>query len=1097
MASSNDGTTVEIHGNIVARGNVIIGGSETAKRRAGRLSFNIPNLPRNYQVRASDLDDIRASLNREASTVGVFGLRGMGGIGKTVLATAVARDPEVLGAFPDGVVWLTFGRNASVLTKAAELATAITGQPSRFESADGARGELGVLTHRHSLLVVLDDLWEPAAADPFTGLGSRCRVLITTRDTRVLDRANASQHEVGLLALPAAREFLAAAVNQFNADTLPSEADAIIRQCGRLPLALAAVGALIRTGTFGWSEALQALEQGDTDLFDVSWLPDPEHRTLAVVLHVSVVVLPEDAKECFLACAPFQEDVAIPEAALLRIWSGIVPSEMRAKLIAAELTARSLVTRDEQRRYRIHDLYFDYLHHAAAPLSVRHDYLVERYRLTCRSGWEFCADDGYIVHHLPWHLQQANLQEQLRGLLFCLPWLVHRLNCTNINALIADCALLQDDSEAAALASALTLSAHLLARSPLQLAGQLGSRLAKTHGPTIMRLLNEIRSSSCFVPLYGPYLTPPGGAELRRFEGHSDKVISVAVLPNGRNALSASHDGTMRLWDLDSGAELHCFNVHTSGVTSAAVLPDGRRALSASGDGTLRLWDVESKAELHRFKEHRGRTLSITVLPDGRHALTASMDGVLRLWDIDTGVQQTFRAEHDDALYAVAVLPDKRCAVSASGDLMLHLWDIDSGAELLQFKGHTHWVTSAAVLPNGHCVLSGSEDATLRLWNIDTGDELHRFEGHTASVNSVAVLPDGRRAMSASDDRTLRLWDIENLMELRRFEGHTGEVHSVAVLPSGRRAISASEDATLRLWNIEGEAELRRVGGHTGAVWSVAALPDGRHAFSASDDETLRLWDIETGAELRRFKGHTGKVNSFAVLPDGRRALSGFSDGTLRLWDIRSGAELRRFKERTGKVQSVAMLPNGRHALSVGIARSLFLWDTETGAELRLFRGYAGWVTSVAVFPDGCRALSASRDDVMRLWDIRSGALLRSFEGHGREVRSVTVMPGSRRALSGSGDQTLRLWNIDTGAELRRFEGHTGGVNAVILLLGGRRALSASDDATLRLWDVESGAELARYVGDLGFTALAATPDSNRVLTGNVTGQVVPFRIPE
>jgi WD40 repeat protein len=46
-----------------------------------------------------------------------------------------------------------------------------------------------------------------------------------------------------------------------------------------------------------------------------------------------------------------------------------------------------------------------------------------------------------------------------------------------------------------------------------------------------------------------PTFTPPG-AELRRFEGHGDRVTSVTVLADGRRALSGSRDRTLTLWDL-------------------------------------------------------------------------------------------------------------------------------------------------------------------------------------------------------------------------------------------------------------------------------------------------------------------------------------------------------------------------------------------------------------------------------------------------------------------------------------------------------------------------------------------------------------------
>ncbi len=269
----------------------------------------------------------------------------MGGIGKTVIATALALDAAVRSHFPDGVAWLTFGRDAPALTKAVELAAAITNQTTRFEFVDGAHGQLGEMTRDLTLLVVLDNIWEPEAADPFTGLGPKCRVLITTRDARVLTRASANRYDVDLLTPAAARDFLAIATGLAIADAWPPEADLIIQHCGHLPLALAAAGALIRRGTYSWSDALQALEEGATEEFDTSWLRDPEQRNIAVVLRISVEELPSEAKACFLACAAFRDDADIPEAALLRLWSGIASNGRLAKLVIEELEGRSLLMR--------------------------------------------------------------------------------------------------------------------------------------------------------------------------------------------------------------------------------------------------------------------------------------------------------------------------------------------------------------------------------------------------------------------------------------------------------------------------------------------------------------------------------------------------------------------------------------------------------------------------------------------------------------------------------------------------------------------------------------------------------------------------------
>jgi WD40 repeat protein len=61
-------------------------------------------------------------------------------------------------------------------------------------------------------------------------------------------------------------------------------------------------------------------------------------------------------------------------------------------------------------------------------------------------------------------------------------------------------------------------------------------------------------------------------------------------------------------------------------------MPDGRRALSASFDGTVRLWNVETGAELRRFNRQGEQLVDVAVSPDGKWVAVGSMKGTLRLW---------------------------------------------------------------------------------------------------------------------------------------------------------------------------------------------------------------------------------------------------------------------------------------------------------------------------------------------------------------------------------------------------------------------------------------------------------------------------------
>ena len=1047
-------------------------------------------------------------------------LQGGGGFGKTTLAKAICHDERVKAAFPDGIVWVTIGQTPNLVRLLNQQIQLLSHEPPIADVNLAAARWQALLTDKR-LLVVLDDVWQLSYAKPFVPQSPTCALLLTTRQREVAHRLDAQAVDINQMRPQEGTELLLAWLDEPPSDIQPFRE--LAHFLGQWPLLLELAAGQLRElvdlDQVPLSEAISelrhALKEKGFTAFDRR---DEGQRNQAISISLAVSLEhleKENLQTRFLELAIFPEDTDIPFETIGRLWANTANWSPKQSTNAIRTMQRySLFTHynPHSQVVRLHDVIRALLvEQQDERLPTLHTQLLNTYHL---ADWtNLPPDEPYLWHHLTYHLRQAGRLEELRAPLFNFDWLQAKLNATDINALISDYNwLANEDKDVERVQRTLRQASHILAEDKQQLAGQLIGRLLNEPSPAIQQLLTNITLPHPWLRPLTPSLQE-SSALIRTLQGHTGWVNGVAVTPDGRVAISASYDKTLKVWDIESGQELYELRGHAKskrpyfgGVNGVAVTPDGRLAISASDflfrDHMLKVWDIESGQQLKGLRGHTFGVTGVAVTPNGRLAISTSNDKTLKVWNIESGQQLKSWRGHTDMVTGVAVTPDGRLAISASLDGTLKVWDIESGQELYELRGHAKskrpysgGVNGVAVTPDGRLAISASSDHTLKVWDIESGQELYQWRGHTDRVNGVAVTPDGRLAISASLDGTLKVWDIESGQELSEWRGHTDRVKGVAVTPDGRLAISASYDKTLKVWDIESRQELYQWRGHTDSVWEVAVTPDGRLAISVSRDNTLKVWDIESSQELKELRGHTDEVTGVAVTPDGRLAISASYDKTLKVWDIESGQELYEWRGHTNSVNGVAVTPDGRLAISASSDHTLKVWHVESGQERHELRGHTSSVNAVAVTPNGRLAISASYDKTLKVWDIKSGQKLHEWRGHTDSVNGVAVTPDGRLAISASRDQMLKVWDIKSGQKLHEWRGHTDRVNGVAVTPNGRLAISASEDKTLKVWQLSSGLCLTKCHLNDDLRTCAVAPDGVTIMAGGASGRVHFLRL--
>jgi RNA polymerase sigma factor (sigma-70 family) len=346
-------------------------------------------------------------------------------------------------------------------------------------------------------------------------------------------------------------------------------------------------------------------------------------------------------------------------------------------------------------------------------------------------------------------------------------------------------------------------------------------------------------------------LAVPGGAAVR-----------AALSPDGKTVAAAGgQEGyRLRLWDADTGRERCPLEGHEAPVRFLAFTPDGKGAVTAAEDDTVRLWDIATARVVRTlpvYSRYRGGC-ALALSPDGRILATRNALMHIDLLDVASGKLLARCSGHQNRIAAVNFSPNSKTLASAASDRTVRLWDANTGKELRRFEGHTDDPTCVVFAPDGKRLFSSSEnkDRTIRLWDVATGTMLRRFVGHRAYIACLALSPDGKTLASSAADGTVRLWDVDAGQERHRIDGdalgHQPHVPSLAFAPDGRTLLLGKLSGGVELWEVATGKLRHRFAGHRGGVWTVAFTPDGRAVASGGVDTTVLLWDVSGQAGTPR-----------------------------------------------------------------------------------------------------------------------------------------------------------------------------------------------------------------------------------------------------
>jgi WD40 repeat protein len=386
---------------------------------------------------------------------------------------------------------------------------------------------------------------------------------------------------------------------------------------------------------------------------------------------------------------------------------------------------------------------------------------------------------------------------------------------------------------------------------------------------------------SAVVVSYGRVLLCPleGGTPTRLVD---DDLYSsaIALTPDGRRLL-AETSNTVKVIDRATGSVIRTFREHGSYVHAIAV--DRDRVVSASADGTIKIWSSEAETEKLPKPAHENFVAAVAAAPGGRVFFSAG-DWAVKRWDAKNCTLVRKVAKHPRGVGSMVLTPDGRRVVTGGGYRYIKVWSSRLGLPLC----HVSTLPSegrilVAVSPDGLRIVSAISDwrSMVDIWSAFTGRRLATFDYGLALT--LAVSPSGRWIVSGGSDGKVKVWDAITLQETLSINAYTRRVTAVTVTADERKIVSSGADGAIRIWSASDGQLLATFHGHKGAVNSLVVSIDGRLIVTGSADRSIRVWDAGSGSLEYLFEGPSSIE---CVANHGNRVYAGDEMGEVRVLEM-------------------------------------------------------------------------------------------------------------------------------------------------------------------------------------------------------------------
>uniref|UniRef100_A0A3B4ZIF7 WD repeat domain 90 n=1 Tax=Stegastes partitus TaxID=144197 RepID=A0A3B4ZIF7_9TELE len=523
---------------------------------------------------------------------------------------------------------------------------------------------------------------------------------------------------------------------------------------------------------------------------------------------------------------------------------------------------------------------------------------------------------------------------------------------------------------------------------------------------------------------------------------HTDTVLGFSVDGVHRHLTTASSDGTVRIWNMDSLHQLYDF-VSEDSPCSVAFHPSEQTFCCGFTSGIVRVFDISSAKLLAEHQQHRGEVVGLAFSADGEFMYSADSQGSLALYN---------SSEEDHNVIKVA------CNVVARGtERAPDALSVSSDSRCLAFVGPSEYIVTIADARSLDEVLH--VDVSILDVESPRLDSALKVCFSPASIEHLLVATSANKILWVST-KTGRL-----LREVSKVHKH--QCSSLAVSEDSRFLLTAGHNA-VKVWDynmqLDTNSQVMFIG-HSQPIRQVSFTPDQLGVVSVGD--AIFLWDflanpvdsltdIPPDTEVNGVRLSNGMPRQAAPLPSSPPRLDISTTD-----QVDQGVHLKQ-KKRVRPDCYRHFIPRFKTSCLDQVKSILSPQPQEEGIKLKAVIGYNGNGRGNMVWsPDqGLFAYSCGCVVVVEYLDT---GRQRHFQGHSEEISCLAVTNDAQTVASAAGGSNdskslICIWDVQKGICRNTISHHWGAVQCLAFSRDDRFFLSVGDfsDPEVALWSTKN-----------------------------------------